>query len=385
MPEVKRVGIKKKAPKAQTIQRTSKAAKLIDERHIGRETTTWDNLLPGPQMNKLVQETLQHYNYFYDPKDARDWALSWVLAHRPKDHEIFEFAEWWKISIVLGGMCKIHMNGCNLSLDRVAWIHKKIDEVLSTTSAKIKEQVIIKTASQGISIIADIEGIVDLWLTDRDKAEEWSTYAELQKTSTSKVIAAAVHAYYTPIWAEVNELITLKSPDLVEGYRKHMPKVLDQKAYTLFLRNILGDCEKYITGIVAKRVQKPRAKKAVPAEKLVANMRYQPTSVEYKLTSVEPIAIIGASIVLLFNTKYRSLSIIVAEAGKTLSAKGMGITDFDPALSLKKTLRKPEEVFAELSKGTKARVPKYFDSIKTAPAPANGRLSDEILILKVFK
>jgi hypothetical protein len=122
----------------------------------------------------------------------------------------------------------------------------------------------------------------------------------------------------------------------------------------------------------------------VSADQQVSKVSYLKDSAEFKLTSIGPANIVGASEVYLFNSKYRTLSRLVSSAREGFTIKGTTIQGVDIAASGKKKLRKPEEFF-KTAGTTKAKINKAFTDIKTKPAEANGRINGETLIYKAFK
>jgi len=133
----------------------------------------------------------------------------------------------------------------------------------------------------------------------------------------------------------------------------------------------------------AKVNRAPRAKKAVPAEKLVAKLKYKKTDEPLKLVSINPADIIGTSELWIFNTKTRKLGRYVAAEFNTLGVKGTSITGFDEFKSVQKTLRKPEEKLKEFKAANKVALRKFLDEINATDTKMNGRINEETVLLKV--
>jgi hypothetical protein len=108
---------------------------------------------------------------------------------------------------------------------------------------------------------------------------------------------------------------------------------------------------------------------------------------ELGLKSVHPAKIIGADTVYLFNTRLRKMFKYVAIDGMTLTVKGTTLQNFDTAKSGSKTIRKPEVYFSPMSGWedmTKRPFNKLFDEVKSVLAKAPGRISSDMIIVKVF-
>lgn len=395
---LKAISAKKKKPELKPVpQRKSSASHLLEEKHIGSEVTNWATV-KDEDMDKAIYQSLRNYGYFYDHKEAFAWAESWVKKHHTASELVdFKASEDWRVNTTLGGLCKMHMAGANLNEKYMRHIHTGIKHAMDSGRANRERQTrskIVKTSAEILAykisdFIAEVEEAIDLYNgpSVTSEAESYSVFNELKKITAPKPLAQKVYDYYKPLHDEVEELVMTKNPDLVEGY-KHLKTAKDKKDYLAFIKNIIDDCEKFMhasTAAKVRAVRQPRAKKKIPVEKLVAKVKYQKDSAEYKLTSVDPANIVGASEVYLFNTKYRHLIQLVAASPDGFSIKGTTITNIREDAGLKKTLRKPEDILTELGKTTKARVNKVFTDIATKSAPANGRLNEETIILKVYK
>lgn len=372
-------------------RKNTNAARLLEEKHIGYETTDWTN---PRNMDAKVMETLRHYNYFYDISDGVKWAKEWIKQNRPKnDLKYFSMAEDWRVSMTLGGLCKMMLNGASFDEKRMTWINNKIQEVIDYAKnvekqkKKAKEEVKVERKSAADIVkekthdfIAELEDRLDHW-TEQD--EEFSVYEELKKVDAAYNTAKAVYDYYKPLVEELEELTTKKTDDLVEAYTKSLGGIRMQKRYLAFVKKFIADAEMFMNS--KKAVRKPRAKKTVTASQQIAKVVYQKESSEFKITSIEPSNIVGASMVVLFNTKTRDVTILNSSSGNGFTVKGTTIQDIDIENSQRKKVRKPEPFLAEATKSTKARLKRVFEELKTKPAEANGRLNSDTIILKAYK
>lgn len=375
---------KKKAPVV-----TGRKSITAEERHIGVETVDWTNV---QDVHRAMTDTLRHYNYFYDYKDAFKWAASWVKKYRTKE----DYAAYMKcnqkyISTAIGGMCKMHQNGAPLTEKQVQWIHGKITEAILWSSRKAsddeEEVAPVKTIASIVKsntsdFIAEIEAVLDdyyrgIWLD----IENYSIYNELKKIDAPANTAKVVMEYYAPIKQEIEELIQKKTPDLVEAY-KNMT-LAKKKEYLKLLTLIVDDAEKYINS--KKAIRKTRVAKPKSASQQVAKVQYLKESAEYKLTSVDPMNIVGASELYLFNVKYRTLAHVMTQSASGFTLKGTTLQGIDAANTSKKMVRKPNEMLKEFMSATKARASRLYADIKTTASEFTGRINSETIILKVYK
>jgi hypothetical protein len=151
-----------------------------------------------------------------------------------------------------------------------------------------------------------------------------------------------------------------------------------------FLLAITAACDQIAAE--AKTLKKPRAKKAIPAEKLVAKLKYKLTDDRYSIASIPATQVVGAQVVVVFNSKTRKAGVYFADGPAGLGVKGTSITGFNLAKSQQKTLRKPDQQIKEFKDvNTARRAENWFDSIKTTSVALNGRVNAEVMILKAWK
>jgi hypothetical protein len=178
---------------------------------------------------------------------------------------------------------------------------------------------------------------------------------------------------------ELLEVPGTKDEQLKEAY-KHLSKN-NLKKITQFYQEIVSACE--MLAQEAKVNRAPRAKKAVPKDKIVAKLKYMKSFEPLKLVSVNPADIIGCKELWVYNTKNRKLGRYVATEYLELTVKGTSIVNFSESLSIQKTLRKPEEKLKEFKAAGKIQLRKFLDEINATDTMMNGRLNEETILLKV--
>ena len=166
---------------------------------------------------------------------------------------------------------------------------------------------------------------------------------------------------------------------LREGY-SHLDKKAAQ-AYLTALETLAGACALVVDA--SKATRKPRVKKAPSKEKLVAKLKYKATDEKYQIASVNPIDILDATEVWIFNTKTRKLGKYVAEEHTTIKVKGTTLQFYDETKSVQKTVRKPEETLKEFKRAGKVALRKFLDNINSVETKLNGRLNSDTVILRV--
>lgn len=165
---------------------------------------------------------------------------------------------------------------------------------------------------------------------------------------------------------------------LREGY-SHLTKK-DAAAYLTALETLHGACDVVIDA--SKATRKPKAKKAPSKDKLIAKVQYKERDDKLQIVSVNPLELIEATEIWVYNTKTRKLGKYVAEDKQIMQVKGTSLLFYDVGKSVQKTLRKPEDTLKEFKKAGKVKLRTFMDDIKTTDIKLNGRLNSDTIILK---
>ena len=258
---------------------------------------------------------------------------------------------------------------------------------------------------QSLQMCADIDAWLDTFDTNPSKfdAKKFDFKKHFETMKTTQAHARKIIKFYQPEldeWRTVanqpttaqKNKMTEEEADLwdqvKEGYG-HIKKAEIKKIVTA-IENLLEACDFVIES--SKATRKTRKPKSKPAAKVVEKLKYKKTDDKYKLASVDPANIVGASTLWVFNTKTRKLGKYVAaevdptgagREGSGLSVKGTTITGFDEAQSIQKTVRKPEEVLKEFKAAGKVKLRKFLDEINTTDTKLNGRINPDTILLKV--
>lgn len=190
-----------------------------------------------------------------------------------------------------------------------------------------------------------------------------------------------VKKFFEPELAELKEALAGKDPDLKEGYDTYTKTQL--KRMIDFLEGVLRSAN--MLAQAKKATRKPRAKKAPTLEKQVARLKYKTTDDEYGIASVNPVNLIGAKEIWVFNTKLRKLGRYVALDEAGIGVKGAALTNIATETSVQKTLRKPKEQLADFMSSGKVKVRKFLETIRGVETKMKPRLNENIVLLKVVK
>jgi hypothetical protein len=227
----------------------------------------------------------------------------------------------------------------------------------------------------------EIETAIEAFQTDPETFDPKAfKVLNLLKAKEAKAAhARIIKDFYARDLDELIEAASTKDEQLKEAYA-HLSKA-HLKKITAFYQEIVSACD--MLGQEAKVNRKPRAKKSVPKEKLVAKLKYKKTDETLKLVSVNPADIIGTKELWTYNTKSRKLGKYVADEYKELSIKGTSITGYNEFKSVQKTLRKPAEQLKAFKDSGKVQLRKFLEDINAVDTKMNGRINEDIILLKV--
>jgi hypothetical protein len=227
----------------------------------------------------------------------------------------------------------------------------------------------------------EIEDAIEAFQTDPESFDPkaFKLLNLLRGRQAKAAHARIIKTLYSRNYDELVEAATTKDDQLKEGYA-HLSKA-NLKKITLFYSEILSACD--MLAQEAKVNKKPRAKKPTDKAKVVAKMKYLKQDETLKLVSINPQDIIGVKELWVYNTKSRKLGKYVATEFAELGIKGTSIVNYDEIKSVQKTLRKPEEQLKEFKAAGKVQLRKFLDDIKAVDIKLNGRINEEVVLLKV--
>jgi hypothetical protein len=392
---------KSRITKKQVIAHRTKVAK--DHSPTWDECEKWD----GAQFHKHFRTAMNYYRLEADSKSFKPAVLRWMEANGYKKAEITAFKKTKdnRCSSTMGAIASCLLRGMqpqrpdfNEGRDTSAWLKNAIAEVVAQGKDDIDEEAVkaadaakpaVYTPSiqervreSAMRMTEEIENAIESFQADPE-AFEPKAFKMLNLLKAVEAKAAHCRIIKDFYSKDLNELLELASgkadEQLREGYSHRSKKQI--KNLIAFYQEIMSACD--MLSQEAKVNRKPRAKKSVPAEKLVAKLKYKKTDEALKLVSLNPTDIIGAKELWVYNTKTRKLGRYVAEEYKELGVKGTSLTGFNETQSVCKTLRKPEEKLKEFKAAGKVQLRKFLDDINATDTMMNGRFNEETIILKV--
>lgn len=225
--------------------------------------------------------------------------------------------------------------------------------------------------------IAEVESILDDW----ENRSEYSLYNEMIKSDLNSFSAKHVLNYYIPLQKEIEELVNEKTEDLVEGYN-HMP-VPTRKKYFAFVQGLVSNAERYV--LLKKIGRKPSKPRVKTADKQVTKLTYAKESAEFKVASINPTSIIGASRVYTFNVKSRIITEYVSERTSGFEIRGSTIYGINAERSRSIRLRKPEEQLLIFLTKTPTVIGKLWEALTTKTIDeVSGRVNKDTILLRAL-
>jgi hypothetical protein len=369
----------------------------------------WDDVegLTGEQFGAKYRDAMKWYRLEESAKELKPKVIDWMGRAGMSKAEITAFKKTkdWRCNLTMGAIASCLIKGMpdshpewNKGRSFSEYLKKSIIEVVEAGKNDIEEVEEVKAVKAVIPVVTiqdrlkdaagdmseEIDYAIDSWIMDPDafdpKAFKMTNL--LRGKGAKAAHARFIKAYFKRGQDELAELASGNADEqLREAYshvaRKNVKKLIE------FYESIMTACDQIAAE--AKLNKKPRTKKIVPAEKVVAKLKFKASDDKLGLTSVAPAQLVGAQGAVVYNTKTRKIGIYTSLNSNGLTVKGTTIGNFTDK-STQKTLRKPEVQLREFKEqNTQKRVETWVKNIKATEVPLNGRINADVMILKVFK
>lgn len=386
-----------------TMASNKKAKRLINVSAGKTNSVKWDGheSWSADEYKKNWWHSMHYYRLESSVKDLKPKIVKWMQENGFSKEEValYKKGKDWRTNISVASLAANLLNGMppkredfNGGRDSSEYLIKNLKKIIDESRFDIDEseddkkdntpkpsiQERLKEVALGMT--TEIEDAFYEFNTDPDKFDTKSIKVLnlLRAKETKAAHARVIKDFYIRDYEETQEALEGTDEQIKEGY-SHLSKSNLKKLNT-FLHDIIGACD--IIQQESKVARKPRIKKAEPT-KLVRKLKFKATDEVTKTVSINPVDIIGAEELWVYNAKTRKLGKYVAIEHGELSVKGTSVQFFDESLSVQKTLRKPVEQLAEFKKAGKVALRKFLDDIKTTEIKLNGRINEETVLLKV--
>lgn len=396
-------GIKIK-PKAKKITSES-----IRENAKRDHSPKWDSVaeMTSAQYANHFRAAMKYYNMESSGKELKVKVIDWMGRNDYDKATIQQFKKTkdWRSHLTMGAIAASLIKGMpdvregfNQGKSAVAWLKNEIATVIEDGKYDIEEVVVDKTSKVVVAtpniqdrlrdaaslMSEEIDGAIDSWITDPEafNPKEFKMVGLLRGKGAKAAHARFIKTFFQRGLDELHELASGEADEQLRESYKHVSRK-NVKKLIEFYESIFAACDQIAQE--AKVLKKPRAKKIVPADKLVAKLKFKAIDDKLGMVSVPVVGLIGAQGAVVFNTKTRKLGMYIAKTSAGLGVKGTSITEFTDK-SFQKTLRKPAEQLKEYKdQNTQKRIETWFGKIKSVETVMNGRMNEDIMVLKVFK
>ncbi len=365
----------------------------------------WDDIenLTADQFSKKFRDSMDYYRMNFSGRDLKPKVIDWMGRNGYTRDQIADFkkSKDWRSTLTMGAVAANLIKGMppvradfNEGRNTAQWLGAAISKVIEESKNDVEEvedneqKAVVPTVTiqervreASFKMTEEIENAIENFSADPETFDpkQFKVMNLLKGKDAKAAHARIIKDYYQRQHDEYVELQEGKCDQLKEAY-SHLTKAHVKKIIA-FYHEILSACD--MLAQEAKVNRKPRAKKAVSKDKLVAKLKYAKTFEPLKLVSVNPTDIIGSKELWVYNTKSRKLGKYVAADFSELNIKGTSIIGFSENLSIQKTLRKPEDKLKEFKAAGKVALRKFLEDINAVDTKLNGRINEEVILLKV--
>lgn len=368
---------KKRKSKIQRI-----AGRLNDDmKHYGGLPLFNDNMT-DEEFDNEFKRAVNMYACVGTRQERAKAAKAYVKLNHKKDLKHFSNLPESLICGGLGTYCRVWEFSGKFSESGQEWVTNEVNRLVVHAKAINVDEVVIVNAPSPIdrvrskvygTIIRELEEIEEAWMNG-EKAE-FNLFERCQVHGIKANTVNIISEWLEPRVQEYDDAITKKDEDAVEFF-SHLKKA-ELKRQHKVLSDALADCERVKSASKATRTT--RVKKPQAADKQVAKLKFMKDNNEFKVASVNPLLIIGASRVILFNTKNKRIEEYQTDRPDGFEVKGQGLQHVNRSRG--KTLRKPEEFLPIALKKTPKQFEKEFDNLTTKEYNPNARFNDAMIIL----
>ena len=353
---------------------------------------TWEKRTEPCKQYDLIH-AFQWYNHHKESRDARKYLIEYLTKNNEITATQLQAVPYLNLSwnIVDGWLARCLSRGAwvpdttfNNFKERMNVFRGRLDAIVAEKNLGT----VVADTSNVISIQERVQSRVDYFIMEleakfdqvwhRGSAEEFVPYTWMIENEVKPMHASKIAEYFKQRTADWITIIESKDEYVRESYPRSKKEMIEGAK---FFGLIATDAEKLASNKNAAR--KPRKKKPVSFEKKVKGLKYKKDDVENKLVSIDPVKIMGAQQLWVYNVKTRKLGVYIANDDAGLEVKGSAIKNYKYSESICKTLRKPKDVLSRVLDGGKVVLRKVMSEINSKPIELNGRINKDTILLRV--
>jgi len=365
----------------------------------------WDGTetMTAEQFTNHFRRSMDWYRLESSAKELKPKVINWMAANGYTKEQIAQFKKTKdnRCGLTMGAIAANLLKGMppiredfNKGRSTAQWLGSAISTVVEDgkNDKDDSEEVVDTNVVAGptiqervrdasMAMTGEIEDAIEAFATDPEafNPKAFKVLNLLKGYQAKAAHARIIKGFYSRNLELLLEVPGTKDDQLKEAY-SHISKANLKKIIT-FYQEVVSACD--MLAQEAKINRAPRKTKAVSKDKLVAKLKYKKTDEPLKLVSINPVDIIGSKELWVFNSKTRKLGKYVASEFNDLGVKGTTITGFDEFKSVQKTLRKPAEQIKAFKDAGKVVLRKFLEDINAVDTKMNGRINEEIMLLKV--
>jgi hypothetical protein len=398
MAKAKKTRIKGKARGTAPVNTKAKALQIpaAAVQYVGFEPV-WEGVEVTEASRKVqLMGAFNWYNYNFGAKEANAFLVEYLtLNDRKDDAKLVKKAKDAVFSNAVGYLARMTLMGWELDAEEAERIEQAVVKAKASAASKqeevadpekpVKAKFNIQDHMREKSLAAggELEGMLDDYIAAGAKARhKFAPIAVLKEANILPAHAAPEIDYWTGVLAEFKEVYAGKDKELNEAYAEFGK--IQLRNIIKFIELIIADYHGYVAFKKAtKKVTKRKVRQKTP-EQLAIKMKFLAEFKELNLTSIKPAKIVGAKEVFAYDTKKRKLMYFIAdEYAQTLTVKNNTIVGFDVNKSAQKTVRKPKEQIKALMAASIPNTRKLYKNTKAVEIKVSGRMSENIVLLKV--
>lgn len=367
---------------------------------VKRRATSFEQIKLGDEPQILVADKMSltkvfnWYNVFAGRDQRAGWLVEYMKDHDYSEHDVHIVqSKGRKLLPTICYLARLIARGVTLEDKHVAELDKGIGEFVTRhTSNEVElddegNPIFTATPKKAIKAASklDITALVDIIESQFDsllngESYQDSVYEALRTSGCTGAHAKLLYDYFTPVIEEFVVLWEGNDEDLNEGYDFLTKK--QRLEARVWLEQLFRDFASFMA--MKRATRKAPKKKVKSAETLIKRLRFAKDSKEYKTTSIAPEKIIGAKALWVFNTKYRKLSVYIADSDAGLGVKGTSVTGWSKIDSKTKRLRRPELILPDILNSARAANLQTLKKLKSKELSPNGRINRDVLLLRTF-
>ena len=226
------------------------------------------------------------------------------------------------------------------------------------------------------TIMQDLLSLEDSWI--EGETASLDVYQAFGRYGLSGSATIPVRATIEGWLLDFEDAYHKRCEQAVEGYSHIKRPELNRR---------IKECKAMLTDLdrikAAKKATRKSSTKVPSMDKQVARLKYKKEDNDFKIVSINPAQIVGKSRLLVFNTKYKMLVEYFTEAVGGFEIKGTTIKNFSPE-SREWKLRKPLDILPKALACNAKQFEKLASEFTTKPGKPNGRINENIILLKVL-